>query len=132
MVHILGSTIIIVTIIHFFSVNYTLSNIERAYLGLYKGIAENSVIVSDSTGAELNEPVFSRTTFTTNVKAYCELEVKPICKYSLSINYYAKSGQSGLTSPYKAKVTITFYPKMWKRISRVATFQIVKGLENYG
>ena len=131
MIHMLGASILMVFTIHFFSVNYTLSKINTAYYGLYKGVAENSVIVSDSEGNELASPVFSAALMKERVGAYFEVNVKPYCKYKLKY-YFFKGTKPVADLASKASIAITFYPYGWHSYERVASFQITKGLNNNG
>ena len=125
MVHIICAGFLVVFSIHYFTVNYNLSKVNAAYLGLYKGVAEDAVVLSDESGNEVTKPYFDKTVLMNNVKSYFDKEIGDWCSYSVKYAFGPV-----VKTPENASVVVTFKVPGWKDYTRTARFAIVEGYRN--
>lgn len=72
-----------------FGWNYQVTTTNRIYLGLYKGVAERSVVVVDSHGKDLEKPMFSEMLFHNNLDNYIRnLEGFKTPRYAATVILY--------------------------------------------
>ena len=110
-----------------FGWNYRLTAANRVYLGLYKGVAEDSVITVDQTGRELSKPYISVSLFSTNLSRYLEKNKSSLLSYSFQLYATNEAGQRVGEEAYKIAAMINFKLSLVKDYQRIAVFAIQEG-----
>lgn len=89
----------------FFS-NFSYMGVYRAYLGMYKGVADLSVQVYFSDGVPLEKPMFHCEKFEENVHQYLKESLKKYVKnYSVNFDYQNINFIHGVKMAEKAKAS---------------------------
>ena len=110
-----------------FGWNYRLTAANRVYLGLYKGVAEDSVITVDQTGRELSKPYISVSLFSNNLNRYLEKNAHSLLSYSFQLYATNEYGQRVGEQAYKLAAIINFKLSLVKDYQRIAVFAIQEG-----
>ena len=129
MTHLLLAASILVMSVYSFTFCYCHNGVTHAYLGLYKGLVEKSVIEVDTAGEYLSRPVFYLPLLRDLYRDYLEVNLMPYCK---GYSYSTKSGD-GLMSlfnvNYANSVVMSFRATLLsgQEMSKTATFAIGRG-----
>ena len=110
-----------------FGWNYRLTAANRVYLGLYKGVAEDSVITVDETGRELSKPYISVSLFSSNLSRYLERNSSSLLNYSFDLYAMNENGQRVGEQAYKIAALLNFQLTFVKDYQRIAVFSIQEG-----
>ena len=81
MVYLLLSAVTLVLCVTGFIKVYCLHGIDQVYLGLYKGLFDEAVVVVDSKGEYLTKPKFYLLRVRTLLEEYFEVNLSPYCRY---------------------------------------------------
>lgn len=109
-----------------FNYGYELSGIHTAYLGLYKGLLEEAVVVAESSGDPYAIPRFYLPRVNLLTTEYLDNALLPYCKgYSLACRGYSK-GKYLSSATYCTKVWISFLAetRIGKSVYKEAYFHI--------
>ncbi len=107
---------------------YNLSTFRKAYLGLYKGLADNSVIIVSDTGTNLEKPLFYLPLFDKNVSDYLETELGGKLKYLYEVYVFDEETEKPADYGYKAEVDIRCKITDWRWVGKTAIFAIQEGI----
>ena len=92
MMHMILAGIAMVFLLNGFHYLYCFSGVNRAYLGLYKGIVEEATMVAGSAGGYLSKPVIHIGRLETLLERYFTVELKPYCRrydYAVTVPDYS-------------------------------------------
>ncbi|MCR5079091.1 MAG: hypothetical protein K6B65_04145 [Bacilli bacterium] len=107
---------------------YNLSTFRKAYLGLYKGVADNSVITISNIGKNLDKPLFYLPLFEKNVSDYLETELGGKLKYLYEVYVYDEETESKAEYGYKAEIDLRCRITDWRWITKIAIFVVQEGI----
>ena len=110
-----------------FGWNYRLSAANRIYLGLYKGVAEDSVITIDETGRELSKPYISVPLYKANVSRYLESNSGALLSYRFDVFGFDERGLLAMEKAYKVTTIVVFKISLVRDTTRTAVFTIQEG-----
>lgn len=113
-----------------FGWNYRFTAANRIYLGLYKGVAEDSVITVDKEGRELPKPYISVSLFSANLDRYLKKNAGSLLNYSFMLYATDEGGRRVGESAYKIDALLTFKISLTKDYNRIAVFTIQEGRVN--
>ena len=124
-----GMTMLLVLI--GFNQAYCISGIHSAYLGLYKGIVEESVIVANSGGNLYTSPFIHVERLNALLETYYQVNLSPYCR---SYRYTAKAfdGTKETSATLTKTVRLTFVATISQaqQISKEAIFSVIRS--NHG
>ena len=125
MVYFLLSALTLALVVTGFNRVYCYHGIDQAYLGLYKGLFEEAVVVMDGNGAYLPKPQFYLLRLRYLLEDYFEVNLTPYCRSYT----YDVVGDKGRISLYANSVTVTFLAKINDLDSKrkEAVFSIERG-----
>lgn len=102
------------------------NSVNRAYLGMYKGLFESCVIAYDTSGNYLAQPFFDRDLVKASLQDYYALNLEPyVMEYNVRTvfcDYYGNSAKR--VKPTVVKVYLTAKISEWQQYSRNALFTI--------
>ena len=133
MVELFYSALLLVFALFSFQNVYCVGGVQRAYLGLYKGIAEEAVVVAATEGEYAAKPLFYLPRLRENLRLYFQVNLKPYClaySYScqstLSSPLFPAEGPGLGEIPYANEIVISFSAKItdWKTVDKEAYFRI--------
>lgn len=104
MVHMVLAGLAMVFLVTGFHYVYCFSGVQRAYLGLYKGIVEEAVVVADERGNYLSRPLIYMPRLEALLEDYLDTELRPYCR---SYEYAVKQKGSAIHAKAVNKVVIT-------------------------
>ena len=124
-----GMTMLLVLI--GFNQAYCISGIHTAYLGLYKGIVEESVVVANSGGNLYASPFIHIERLNALLETYYQVNLSPYCR---SYRYTAKAfdGAKETSATLTKTVRLTFVATISQaqHISKEAIFSVIRS--NHG
>ena len=104
MVHLFLAGIAMVFLLNGFHFMYCFSGVERAYLGLYKGIVEEATVVAHTNGGFLVMPKIHLPRLRQLLDEYLLVELEPYCR---SYSYAVDPVGTSASSETAAKIVIT-------------------------
>lgn len=116
----------LILLVFTFRQSYFVEGLNRSFLGLYKGPAENAVIVYDNNGNNI-EPYFDQTLFKTMISDYLEKEFsKYRVVYSLDYKFLDSITNEYSSKPDFASVRIKIHNKPLIKFDKKANFEIMR------
>lgn len=113
--------------VNMFYTNFTYMGVYRAYLGIYKGVAEVSVVAYGEDGMAFAHPLFDCDLFEENVRQYYAASLSKYIKtYDLSFSYPDYVVLNYKTWAKKARATLTCTINGFSEKSFVASFEIIR------
>ncbi len=111
-----------------FRFQYVSGGVDRAYLGLYKGVAESSVIVFSNAGYALPRPYFSIDLFKQNIEEYLSKSLSPYVGKDFKTSYLFANTVGGKESePNEASVLLECALSSFASFSKRASFVVTEG-----
>mgnify|MGYP004551506323 FL=1 len=116
----------LILLVFTFKQSYFVEGLNRSFLGLYKGPAENAVVAYDDDGNNI-EPYFDQIVFKTMVGDYFEREFsKYMVVYSLDYKFLDSFTHEYSSKPDFASVRIRIYNKPLIKFDKKANFTITR------
>ena len=111
-----------------FAQTYSRSTFLKAYLGLYKGIADNSVIFVSTSGSNLEKPMFYLPLLDKNVSEYLKTELGGKLNYLYEVYVLEEGTENPADYGYKAEIDLKCKIADWHWIAKTAVFAIQRGI----
>lgn len=118
----LGSATLLFTV-SLFGRSYVLMSLNKAYLGLYRGIAESSLICFSERGDLLEEPYFDVGSFQSKTREYIKLAVPFTFPFvTLKFESWNSLGELDINRPCTVSVNIRLDDSSFASFDKTAVF----------
>lgn len=107
MVYLLFSCVVLCLVTVAWHDAYCLTGIESVYLGLYKGVLEEAVVLAKRRPGDIKQPTFYLPRLRSVLSVYFNENLTPYCR---EYTFSARGVTSG--TDYSTQVTITFYARI--------------------
>ena len=108
-----------------FHQNIVFSGVNRAYLGLYKGVAERGVVLFDGSGQMLARPYFDYKITEAGVESYLQRALQSyVAEYETEYVFYNASGKPNYATPCSFSITLRCDISAFQTFERTACFTI--------
>ncbi len=109
MPYILLSAVALVFLVTGFNRVYCIHGIDQVYLGLYKGMFDEAVVVVNGSGGYLSKPMFYLPRLESMLQEYYETSLPAYCRtYTFTVKGTTNGAQTILSRVYCDTVTTTF------------------------
>ena len=127
MVNVLFCAIFMVASLVSFTSAFNLGGVQRAFLGLYRGILDASVVVADANGSYQGLPHFDLNHLSNDLDIYFLNNLKPYC---VDFAYELIPGGAYLPQPTQVEIALDVEVSLWVNKHYHAYFSLERNEDN--